>query len=95
MGKPSAWKVLGITSNGRAAKQGRVLKRLARRAMADNATDLNYPAFVEFQARQLYAAHGRATAICADEEPSDGGIFPPASSCVDDAKAWARQAAAG
>ena len=62
--------------------------------MAENTTDLFHPVFVKFKARQLDAAYARALAICDDDEPRDGAISPPASSCVAVTGAWARQAAA-
>ena len=53
-----------------------------RRVYADNATDLAYPVLAEYKARQLDAAYALVTAICADEEPRDGGVSPPAISCA-------------
>ena len=90
VGKPSAWVVLDIATNNEAAKTGRILKQLARRACAGNATDLNHPALPEYKALQLDAAYARAMAICADEKTRGGGVFPPTVSCVAAAKAWAR-----
>ena len=63
--------------------------------MANNATNLLFPALVEFKARQLDTAYARATAICAGGESCGDCIFPLVSSCVAVAKAWAQQAAGG